>query len=124
MWSKAVEAAQLGKHREALALYMNEAERCDAKKQFPRAAIAYRSASIAAGQMQNLDLSNKLLRLAGKMYLSWAETASDMRGIQEGYLGAARCFLTAGNLKLAKKATDFAHSYESVIADDRPPSLA
>jgi len=124
VWSKAVEAAQLGKHREALALYLNEAERCDAQKQFPRAAIAYRSASIAAGQMQNLDLSNKLLRLAGKMYLSWAETASDMRGIQEGYLGAARCFLTAGNLKLAKKATDFAHSYESVIADDRPPSLA
>lgn len=124
VWSKAVEASQLGKHREALALYLHEAERCDAQKLFPRAAIAYRSASIAAGQMQHLDLSNKLLRLAGKMYLSWAETANDTRGIQDGYLGAARCFLTAGNLKLAKKATDFAHSYESVIADDRPPSLA
>jgi len=124
VWSKAVEASQLGKYREALALYLHEAERCDAQKLFPRAAIAYRSASIAAGQMQNLDLSNKLLRLTGKMYLSWAETATDIRGIQEGYLGAARCFLTAGNLKLAKKATDFAHSYESVIGDDRPPSLA
>ena len=123
IWSKAVEAGQLGKHREALALYLHEAERCDVAKQFPRAAIAYRSASIAAGQMQNLDLSNKLLRLSGKMYLSWAENASDARAIQEGYLGAARCFLTAGNLKLAKKATDFAHSYESVIADDHPPSL-
>jgi DNA-binding response OmpR family regulator len=124
VWSKAVEASQLGKNREALALYLHESERCDAQKLFPRAAIAYRSASIAAGQMQNLDLSNKLLRLAGKMYLSWAETATDIRGIQEGYLGAARCFLTAGNLKLAKKATDFAYSYESVIGDDRPPSLA
>jgi hypothetical protein len=124
VWTKAVEAAQLGKHREALALYLHEAERCDNAKMYPRAAIAYRSASVSAGQMRNLDLSNKLLRLAGKMYLSWAETSQDTKAIQEGYLNAARCFLSAGNLKLAKKSVDFAHSFESVIADDRPPPLA
>jgi CheY-like chemotaxis protein len=124
VWQKAVEAAQLGKHREALALYMHEAERCDNAKLYPRAAIAYRSASVSAGQMRNLDLSNKLLRLAGKMYLSWSETSQDTKAIQEAYLNAARCFLSSGNLKLAKKSIDFAHSYEAVIADDRPPSLA
>ncbi len=124
VWQKAVESAQLGKHREALALYLHEAERCDNGKLYPRAAIAYRSASVSAGQMRNLDLSNKLLRLAGKMYLSWSETSQDPKAIQDGYLNAARCFLSAGNLKLAKKSVDFAHSYESVIADDRPPSLA
>lgn len=123
-WARAVEASQLGKHRDALALYLHEAERCDEGKQYPRAAIAYRSASVSAGQMQNLDLSNKLLRLAGKMYLCWSETTQDTRAIQEGYLNAARCFLTAGNLKLAKKSVDFAHSFESVISDDRPSSLA
>jgi CheY-like chemotaxis protein len=124
IWTKAVQAAQLGKHRDALALYLHEAERCDNAKMYPRAAIAYRSASVSAGQMRNLDLSNKLLRLAGKMYLSWAETSQDTKAIQDGYLNAARCFLSAGNLKLAKKSVDFAHSFESVIADDRPPPLA
>jgi len=123
-WSKAVEYSQLGKHREALALYLHEAERCEEVKQFPKAAIAYRSGSVAAGQMQNLDLSNKLLRLAGKMYLCWSETTQDTRAIQEGYLNAARCFLTAGNLKLAKKSVDSAHSFEAVLSDERPPSLA
>jgi DNA-binding response OmpR family regulator len=124
VWTKAVEAQQLGRHREALALYMHEAERCEAQKQYPRAAIAYRSASITAGQVQNLDLSNKFLRLAGKMYLTWSETAQDSRAIQEGYVNAARCFLAAGNLRLAKKSVDFAQSYQAVLSDDRPGDLA
>jgi DNA-binding response OmpR family regulator len=124
VWTKAVEAQQLGRHREALALYMHEAERCEGQKQYPRAAIAYRSASITAGQVQNLDLSNKFLRLAGKMYLTWSETAQDSRAIQEGYVNAARCFLAAGNLRLAKKSVDFAQSFQAVLSDDRPSDLA
>ncbi|HXF32992.1 MAG TPA: response regulator [Candidatus Acidoferrales bacterium] len=123
LWTQAVEASQLGKHREALALFMQEAENCDRSEQYPRAAIAYRSASIEAGNLHNLDLSNKLLRLSGKMYLCWAESATESKSIQDAYLNAARSFLTAGNLKLAKKSVDFASSIESVLADDRPPPL-
>jgi CheY-like chemotaxis protein len=122
-WLEAIEAAQLGKHREALALFLQEAEQCDRAEHYPRAALAYRSASVEAGNLRNLDLSNKLLRLAGKMNLCWAETSTDGKSIQEAYLSAARAFLTAGNLKLAKKSVDFASSIESVLADDRPPPL-
>ena len=52
------------------------------------------------------------------------ESASESKSIQDGYLNAARCFLTAGNLKLAKKSVDFASSIESILGDDRPSSVA
>lgn len=122
-WNAAVAAQQVGKLRHALEYYVQEAENCDNAKQFPRAAIAFRSASVVAGQVQNLDLSNKLLRLAGKMYLSWAESANDAKAVQEAYVNAARCFLSAGNLKLAKKSVEIAESMHSVIGDDRPSPL-
>ena len=122
-WNAAVQAQQLGKLREALTHYVAEAERAEVAKQYPRAAIAFRSASVVAGQLQNLDLSNKFLRLAGKMYLFWAETSNDGTAIQDAYVNAARCFLGAGNLKLARKSVDIAESMHSVIADDRPSNL-
>lgn len=122
-WTKGMEASQLGKTREALALFMQEAEQCDRDKQYPRAALAYRSASIEAGRLHNLDLANKVTRLAGKMYLCWAESATDSTGAQEAYLCAARSFMAAGNLKLTKKSVDLASSIASVLADDRPPPL-
>jgi len=123
IWMQAVEAAQLGKHREALALFMQEAEHADRDEQYPRAALAYRSASVEAGNLRNRELSNQLLRLAGKMYLCWAESATDSKSIQEAYLNAARSFLTVGNLKLAKKSVDLASSIESVLSDDQPSQL-
>ncbi|MHB8146233.1 MAG: response regulator transcription factor [Vulcanimicrobiaceae bacterium] len=122
-WNAAVQAQQLGKLREALTHYLAEAERSETAKQYPRAAIAFRSASVVAGQLQNLDLSNKFLRLAGKMYLSWAETSNDGKAIQDAYVNAARCFLSAGNLKLARKSVEIAESMHSVISDDRPSTL-
>ncbi len=122
-WNAAVAAQQVGKLHHALEYYVQEAENCDNAKQFARAAIAFRSASVVAGQLQNLDLSNKLLRLSGKMYLSWAESAQDAKSVQEAYVNAARCFLSAGNLKLAKKSVDIAESLHSVMGDDRPSSL-
>lgn len=122
-WNAAVQAQQLGKLKEALAHYVTEAERCETSKQYPRAAIAFRSASAVAGQLQNLDLSNKFLRLAGKMYLSWAENTHDPKAIADAYVNAARCFLSAGNLKLAKKSVEIAESMQSVMADDRPSLL-
>ena len=42
LWTQAVAASQLGKHREALALFLQEAERCDEGEAYPRAAIAYK----------------------------------------------------------------------------------
>lgn len=122
-WNAAVQAQQLGKLREALTHYVAEAERAEVAKQYPRAAIAFRSASAVAGQLQNLDLSNKFLRLAGKMYLSWAETSNDGKAIQDAYVNAARTFLAAGNLKLARKSVEIAESMHSVISDDRPSNL-
>jgi DNA-binding response OmpR family regulator len=123
LWTQAVEASHLGKHREALALFLQEAEENDREERYPRAAIAYRSASVEAGNLRHLDLANKLLRLAGKMCLCWAETATESKSVQEAYLNAARAFLTAGNLKLAKKSVDFASSIESILGDDRPAQL-
>ena len=122
-WSLAVAAQQQGRLREALGYFVQDAEACEKSDQFARAAIAFRSASAVAGQLQNLDLSNKFLRLAGKMYLCWGESSTDGKSIQEAYVNAARAFLAAGNLKLAKKSVEFAASFESVLADDRPSSL-
>jgi len=122
-WNAAVQAQQLGKLREALTHYVAEAERAEKAKQYPRAAIAFRSASAVAGQLQNLDLSNKFLRLSGKMYLTWAETSNDGKAIQDAYVNAARCFLAAGNLKLARKSVEIAESMHSVISDDQPSTL-
>ncbi|MDE2481391.1 MAG: response regulator [bacterium] len=122
-WSAAVAAQNVGKLRHALAYYVREAEMQDRAKQFPRAAIAFRSASVVAGQLGNLDLANKLLRLSGKMYLCWAETSNDAKAMQDAYVNAARSFLSAGNLKLARKSVEIAESMHSVMADDRPSPL-
>ncbi len=123
-WSAAVAAQNVGKLRHALDYYVQEAEMNDRAKQYPRAAIAFRSASVVAGQLGNLDLSNKLLRLAGKMYLCWAENSNDAKAMQDAYVNAARAFLSAGNLKLARKSVEIAESMHSVMADDRPSPLA
>jgi DNA-binding response OmpR family regulator len=120
LWTRATEATALGKHAEALTLFVLEAETSEEKNRFPRAAIAYRSAAVEAGRQQKLSLSNKLLRLAGKMYLCGAEATNDVRAIQDGYVNAARCFLSAGNLQMAKKSIDFASSYDSVLSDAIP----
>lgn len=122
-WSAAVAAQQLGKLRDALSYYVQEAEQCEKSAQYPRAAIAFRSASVVAGQLHNLDLSNKFLRLSGKMYLTWAEHSHDGKTIQDAYVNAARCFLSAGNLKLARKSVEIAESMHAVMADDRPSAL-
>ena len=123
LWNKAVNASQLGKHDEALALFLQEAERCEEGRLYGRAAIAYRSGSVAAAKSGDAELSNKVLRLAGKMYLLQAESSKESRVVQDAYLSAARCFLASGNLQLAKKSIDSAWSIESVLADDRPTSL-
>ncbi len=123
-WIAATHAEQLGRFSEALDLYLEEAERAERQLQYARAAIAFRSASAMAGRQQQPDLSNKLLRLAGKMYLQLAEDSKQGSDISDAYVSAAKCFLLAGNLQLAKKSVSIAESMTSVIADDRPSSIA
>ena len=61
--------------------------------------------------MGNPDLGNKLLRLAGKMYMLLAETArTDGKVIEDAYTLAARMFMAAGNLKMARHAIDLTNA--------------
>ena len=99
--------------REALARHLGEAEGREKAGAYEPAALAYAAASEHALRSGNADLANKLLRLCGKMYLTWAENASDAQAIQSGYLSAARCFLDAGNIKLAKQSIDFAYARDA-----------
>jgi DNA-binding response OmpR family regulator len=101
------EAMDRGDVRGALDLAVAEAERAESERDFMRAAGLYRGGSSAARRMNNPDLANKLLRLAGKMYLSWAETArADGTAIEEAYGLAARMFMAAGNLKVARRLVE------------------
>lgn len=94
--------------RDELARAIRDAERFVAKHEHARAAGAYRTAAVAAGRLRDTGLGNRLLRLAGTMYLTAAEAAHEARAIQDGYLNAARCFLITGNLRLAKRSIDAA----------------
>jgi len=122
-WMLGLEASRLGKHHEALANFVAEAEQAEKLGRFARAALAYRSASVTAGEVRDRDASNKYLRLAGKMYFNWAENDDDPAHVRDAYVNAARCFLMAGNLKLAKQSVDYATSIDAVLADDRPTAL-
>lgn len=124
LWLRAIQAEQMGNLREAVALNIAEAERCDSAREFARSALAYRNASNLAGKTGNADLADKCLRLAGKMYLCTGETTSDIKAMKESYLNASRCFIIAGNVKLAKKAIDIAHSMDTIMADDYPSPIA
>lgn len=122
-WMLGLEAARLGKNQEALANFVAEAEQAEKLGRYARAALAYRSASVTAGEIRDRDAANRYLRLAGKMYFSWAENDDDPAHVRDAYVNAARCFLMAGNLKLAKKSVDYATSIDAVLADDRPTPL-
>lgn len=123
LWMQAVEASRLGRGREALTLFLAEAERCSDGELFPRAAVAYRSASMEAKRLGDEARAGELLRSAGEMYRSWAETTPDVRAVQEGYASAARCFLAAGDAQAAKASADLASSFASVVCDDEPAGL-
>lgn len=123
VWSRAAQAEQVGHYHEALSLFVLEAQRSEEAKHYPRAAIAYRSASLAAARLRERERSDALMRSAGKMYLLWAEQAADAKSIQEAYLSSARCFLASGNLQTAKKSLDLANSLESVMSDDHSSLL-
>lgn len=101
------EAIERGDLRDAINLAVAGAEAAETKKDFAEAAGLYRGGASAAAQMGNPDLGNKFLRLAGKMYMLLAESAwSDGKVIEEAYTLAARMFMSAGNLRLARLALE------------------
>jgi DNA-binding response OmpR family regulator len=87
-----------------LARFIEVAELAEEKREYDEAAQAYGRAADLAVSVANPDIGNKFRRLAGKMYLLLAESASDALSIQHGYTSAARAFLTAGNITLAATA--------------------
>lgn len=100
-------AMKRGDYRAALDAAVAAAEGAEENGEFTNAGGFYREASAAAAQMDNPDLANKLLRLAGKMYLCWAESAkADGKAIEDAYSLAARMFMAAGNLKLARHVVE------------------
>lgn len=100
---------------------MAKAEEFERNGSFGNAAEEYHRAAEYAARYVNPDVANKLHRLAGKMYLSWAESATDAVEIQRAYAAAARAFLGAGNLKLAKKSADNAKlAAEAEVSASQP----
>ncbi len=103
-WMEAIAASRRGEHGPAFELFVREAEEAARRDDHARAAIAWRTASDSAAALGRRDEADRHLRLAGKHYLSLAEEPST--GIQttyDGYVAAARCFLTVGNLELARE---------------------
>lgn len=101
------EAMDRGDFRAALDLAVAGAEEAEANQKYLDAAGLYRGGASAAGRLGNPDLGNKLLRLAGKMYMLLAESAkSDGKVIEDAYTLAARMFMAAGNLKAARHAIE------------------
>jgi CheY-like chemotaxis protein len=92
---------------------MQYAQACEEAGKFEDAAQAYETASRAADGSRRPDLTNKLQRLAGSMYLRLAEESTDTAKIQLGYTMSARMFLTAGNLELAQEAAEHASDRSS-----------
>ncbi|GAC1498978.1 MAG: hypothetical protein NVS1B2_22420 [Vulcanimicrobiaceae bacterium] len=116
--SLAMYESRHGNLSESLELFVTEAESCDAAQRFEEAARAYRGAALVAARMREDDLGNKFTRLAGKMYLSLAETTKNARAIENAYVAAAKCFLEAGNLQLVTKSIALAASFESMADEE------
>lgn len=87
-----------------LARFVEIAEVAEDRRAYGDAAQAYAHAADLAATVTNPEISNKLLRPAGKMYLLLAESATEPAAIQHGYASAARAFLSAGNITLAATA--------------------
>lgn len=115
-WERGVKAAQAGAHTDALRHFEQEAEQLTARGVHARAALSYRCASAQADRLGRTDLANRLLRLAGKHYLSAAETPqTPHQAMRQAYEMAAKCFLQAGNLPLAETSIRQAISLDEVL---------
>ena len=119
LFEAAIGAFHAGEYQRAESLFLEEAQRTvDAAPQ--RAAISYRQAALAAGQMGNVDASDHWMRLAGREYLRVTEDdRTPLPFIREAAVMAAKCFLSVENLKVASKGLRRAQAIETVLrADD------
>jgi hypothetical protein len=119
LFEAAIGAFHAGEYQRAESLFLEEAQRTvDAAPQ--RAAISYRQAALAAGQMGNSDASDHWMRLAGREYLRVTEDdRTPLPFIREAAVMAAKCFLSVENLKVASKGLRRAQAIETVLrADD------
>lgn len=115
-WELGVSAVREGAYSEALSHFEREAEAAAEAGSDGRAAIAYRSASGAADKVGRYDLANHLLRQAGKHYLNAAEAReTPPRAMRQAYEAAAKCFLQAGNLRLAETSIQRACSLDEAL---------
>ena len=119
LFEAAIGAFHAGEFQRAESLFLEEAQRTvDTAPQ--RAAISYRQAALAAGQMGNIDASDHWMRLAGREYLRVTEDdRTPLPFIREAAVMAAKCFLSVENLKVASKGLRRAQAIETVLrADD------
>ena len=119
LFEAAIGAFHAGEYQRAESLFLEEAQRTlDTAPQ--RAAISYRQAALAAGQMGNIDASDHWMRLAGREYLRVTEDdRTPLPFIREAAVMAAKCFLSVENLKVASKGLRRAQAIETVLrADD------
>ena len=118
LFEAAISAFHAGEYQRAESLFLEEAQRTvDHAPQ--RAAIAYRQAALAAGQMGNVDASDHWMRLAGREYLRVTEDdRTPLPFIREAAVMAAKCFLSVENLKVASKGLRRAQAIETVLGAD------
>jgi hypothetical protein len=119
LFEAAISAFHAREYQRAESLFLEEAQRTlDSAPQ--RAAIAYRQAALAAGEMGNVDASDHWMRLAGREYLRVTEDdRTPLPFIREAAVMAAKCFLSVENMKVASKGLRRAQAIETVLrADD------
>jgi hypothetical protein len=119
LFEAAINAFHAGEFHRAESLFLEEAQR-NLESAPQRAAISYRQAALAAGQLGNRDASDHWMRLAGREYLRVTEDdRTPLPFIREAAVMAAKCFLSVENLNVASKGLRRAQAIESVIrADD------
>jgi hypothetical protein len=119
LFEAAINAFHAGEFHRAESLFLEEAQR-NLETAPQRAAISYRQAALAAGQLGDRDASDHWMRLAGREYLRVTEDdRTPLPFIREAAVMAAKCFLSVENLTVASKGLRRAQAIESVIrADD------
>ena len=99
MLDQLIRLVRSGEPEAALERAIAEAERFEEQRAFDRAGAAYKIAADAAEALDHDDLAKRLLRLSGRAYLHWAQTAVKAEDSQRGYTLSVRRFMEAGNLK-------------------------
>jgi two-component system cell cycle response regulator DivK len=89
-----------GEPEAALERSIAEAERYEERHAPERAGAAYKIAADAAEALNKDDLAKRLLRLSGRAYLHWAQTAAKAEDSQRAYTLSVRRFVEAGNLRI------------------------